>query len=215
MSTGTVKWFNTAKGFGFIQPDDGGSDVFVHISAVEQAGLRALNEGDQVNFEMEQDRRSGKLSAGQLVVTGQGAAPARSGGGGGGGGGFDRPRGGGSGGFGGGGGGFGGGGGGGGFGGGGGGGGFDRPRGGAGGGGGGRPSGDPAGAGSGTVKWFNPTKGFGFIQPDDGGQDVFVHISAVEQAGLRGLNEGQTVGYDLEADRRSGKTSATNLRVTG
>ena len=193
MSSGTVKWFNTAKGFGFIQPDDGGSDVFVHISAVEQAGLRGLNEGDQVAFELEQDRRSGKLSAGQLVVTGQGAAPAR--GGGGGGGGFDRPRGGGGGGFGG-----------------GGGGGFDRPR---GGGGGGRPGGDPAGAGAGTVKWFNPTKGFGFIQPDDGGQDVFVHISAVEQAGLRGLNEGQTVAYDLEADRRSGKTSATNLRVTG
>jgi CspA family cold shock protein len=193
MSSGTVKWFNTAKGFGFIQPDDGGSDVFVHISAVEQAGLRGLNEGDQVSFEMEQDRRSGKLSAGQLVVTGQGAAPARGGGGGGG---FDRPRGGG-------------------FGGGGGGGGFDRaPRGGGGGfGGGGRSAGDPAGAGAGTVKWFNPTKGFGFIQPDDGGQDVFVHISAVEQAGLRGLNEGQTVSYDLEADRRSGKTSATNLRV--
>lgn len=51
MATGTVKWFNTAKGFGFIQPDDGGSDVFVHISAVEQAGLRGLNEGDQVQFE--------------------------------------------------------------------------------------------------------------------------------------------------------------------
>jgi len=191
MASGTVKWFNTAKGFGFIQPDDGGSDVFVHISAVEQAGLRGLNEGDLVNFELEQDRRSGKLSAGQLVVTGQGAAPARSGGGGG----FDRPRGGGYGG--------------------GGGGGFDRPRGGGGfgGGGGGRPAGDPAGTGAGTVKWFNPTKGFGFIQPDDGGQDVFVHISAVEQAGLRGLNEGQQVAYDLEADRRSGKTSATNLRV--
>ena len=71
MASGTVKWFNTAKGFGFIQPDDGGSDVFVHISAVEQAGLRGLNEGDLVNFELEQDRRSGKLSAGQLVVTGQ------------------------------------------------------------------------------------------------------------------------------------------------
>jgi len=100
MASGTVKWFNTAKGFGFIQPDDGGSDVFVHISAVEQAGLRGLNEGDLVNFELEQDRRSGKLSAGQLVVTGHGEAPARSGGGGfdrprGGGGGFDRPRGGG------------------------------------------------------------------------------------------------------------------------
>src|SRR4051794_41888182 len=92
MASGTVKWFNTAKGFGFIQPDDGGSDVFVHISAVEQAGLRGLNEGDLVNFELEQDRRSGKLSAGQLVVTGQGAAPARSGGGGGGG--FGPPRGG-------------------------------------------------------------------------------------------------------------------------
>jgi cold shock protein len=210
MASGTVKWFNTAKGFGFIQPDDGGSDVFVHISAVEQAGLRGLNEGDQVQFEMEQDRRSGKLSAGQLVVTGQGAAPSRGGGGGGG---FDRPR---SGGFGGGGGGdrFGGGGGG--YGG-GGGGGFDRPRGGGGsfGGGGGRSGGDAAGVGAGTVKWFNPTKGFGFIQPDDGGQDVFVHISAVEQAGLRGLNEGQTVAYDLEQDRRSGKTSATNLKVTG
>src|SRR6195256_108838 len=96
MASGTVKWFNTAKGFGFIQPDDGGSDVFVHISAVEQAGLRGLNEGDLVNFELEQDRRSGKLSAGQLVVTGQGPAPARTGGGGGG---FDRPRGGGGGGF--------------------------------------------------------------------------------------------------------------------
>ena len=72
-----------------------------------------------------------------------------------------------------------------------------------------------AGSGSGTVKWFNPTKGFGFIQPEGGGQDVFVHISAVEQAGLRGLNEGQLVAYDLEQDRRSGKTSATNLRVMG
>ena len=65
----------------------------------------------------------------------------------------------------------------------------------------------------GTVKWFNGAKGFGFIQPDDGGSDVFVHISAVEQAGLRGLNEGQAVSYDLEQDRRSGKTSATNLKI--
>jgi CspA family cold shock protein len=190
MATGTVKWFNTAKGFGFIQPDDGGSDVFVHVSAVEQAGLHALNEGDQVQFELEQDRRSGKLSAGQLVVTAQGAAPARRSGGGG----FDRgPRGGG--------GGYG-----------------ERSfdRGGFGGGGGGaRTPGTISGSGSGTVKWFNPTKGFGFIQPEGGGQDVFVHISAVEQAGLRGLNEGQLVAYDLEQDRRSGKTSATNLRVMG
>jgi len=71
------------------------------------------------------------------------------------------------------------------------------------------------GSGAGEVKWFNPTKGFGFIKPDGGGQDIFVHISAVEQAGLSGLNEGQTVNFDLEQDRRSGKTSATNLKVTG
>lgn len=181
MARGTVKWFNSAKGFGFIQPDDGGSDVFVHVSAVEGAGLRGLNDGDIVGYELEQDRRSGKLSAGQLQVLGSGPAPERalrSGG-------FDRPqrsfdrapRS------------------------------FDGPRGGGGG------SREPAGPGSGVVKWFNSTKGFGFIQPNDGGGDVFVHISAVEQAGLRGLNEGQTVSYDLEQDRRTGKTSATNLRV--
>lgn len=65
----------------------------------------------------------------------------------------------------------------------------------------------------GTVKWFNATKGFGFIQPDDGGKDVFVHISAVERAGLSSLNEGQKVSFDIVADRRSGKSSADNLRV--
>jgi CspA family cold shock protein len=68
MSTGTVKWFNGTKGYGFIQPDDGGSDVFVHISAVERAGLRTLNEGQKVTYELEQDRRSGKMSAGNLQV---------------------------------------------------------------------------------------------------------------------------------------------------
>jgi CspA family cold shock protein len=66
---------------------------------------------------------------------------------------------------------------------------------------------------SGTVKWFNNQKGFGFIQPDDGSKDVFVHISAVERAGLNTLNEGQKVSFDLVADRKSGKSSADNLRV--
>ncbi|WP_158671089.1 cold-shock protein [Bradyrhizobium guangdongense] len=65
----------------------------------------------------------------------------------------------------------------------------------------------------GIVKWFNATKGFGFIQPDDGGQDVFVHISAVERAGLSGLAEGQKVSYELQLDRTRGKSSAENLRV--
>jgi CspA family cold shock protein len=66
---------------------------------------------------------------------------------------------------------------------------------------------------TGTVKWFNATKGYGFIQPDDGGKDVFVHISAVEQAGLRELNEGQKVVYEIVADKRTGKSSAGNLRA--
>ena len=193
MASGTVKFFNGNKGFGFISPNNGGEDVFVHISAVERAGLSGLNDGDQVNFEMEQDRRSGRMSATDLVVTGAGdpsersapraPRPDRFGGGGGGGGYGDR------------------------------GGGGDRFGGGAPRGGGGGGQRDSAGSGSGVVKWFNSTKGFGFIQPNDGGGDVFVHISAVEQAGLRGLDEGQAVSYDLEADRRSGKTSATNLRV--
>ena len=69
MATGTVKWFNPTKGFGFIEPQGGGSDVFVHISAVERAGLAGLNEGDKVSYELEQDRKSGKMSAAQLKVT--------------------------------------------------------------------------------------------------------------------------------------------------
>ena len=176
MTTGTVKFFNAAKGFGFIAPDDGAADVFVHASALERAGLSGLNEGDQVSFEVEQDRRSGKLAAVDVQVTGQGAGgrprPAS-----------DRPARGG----------------------------FQRERESSG----GRTPGAVAGSGTGTVKWFNSTKGYGFIQPDGGGADLFVHISAVEQAGLRELRDGQAVSFDVESDRRSGKTSAVNLRVIG
>ncbi len=66
---------------------------------------------------------------------------------------------------------------------------------------------------TGTVKWYNDQKGYGFIQPDSGGKDVFVHATALERAGLRGLAEGQKVSYDVEADRRSGKESAANLKT--
>lgn len=66
---------------------------------------------------------------------------------------------------------------------------------------------------TGTVKWLNTTKGFGFIQPDGGGQDVFVHISAVQRAGLRELQDGQKISYEVVADKRSGKSSAENLKA--
>jgi CspA family cold shock protein len=65
---------------------------------------------------------------------------------------------------------------------------------------------------TGTVKWFNPTKGFGFIQPEDGGKDVFVHISAVERSDLGHLAEGQKVGFEIERDRKTGRESAVSLR---
>ena len=70
MSTGTVKWFNSAKGFGFIQPDDGGKDAFVHISAVERAGLNHLVEGQKIEFDLVSDQRSGKMSAANLKTVG-------------------------------------------------------------------------------------------------------------------------------------------------
>ncbi len=70
MASGTVKWFNTQKGYGFIQPDDGSRDVFVHISAVQRAGLETLRDGQRISYEMATDRRSGKQSADQLRVNG-------------------------------------------------------------------------------------------------------------------------------------------------
>ena len=175
--TGVVKFFNGQKGFGFIVRDDGGEDVFVHISAVEQAGLTGLAEGQPLGFTLVD--RGGRISATELKIDGE-PMPVE-----------DRaprePR---EGGFGG------------------------APRGGAGGFGGApqrQLTGEKA---SGTVKFFNAMKGFGFIQRDDGQPDAFVHISAVERAGMPTLNEGDRLTFELEVDRR-GKYAAVNLQNEG
>lgn len=152
---GVVKFFNPHKGFGFIVRDDGGEDVFVHISAVEQAGLTGLADGQPLEFTLVD--RGGRVSATDLKIDGdplpvEEAAP--------------RDRG--------------------------------PQR---------QLTGEKA---TGTVKFFNATKGFGFITRDDGQPDAFVHISAVERAGMISLNEGDRVEFELEVDRR-GKTAAVNL----
>lgn len=150
---GTVKFFNAQKGFGFVAQEGGGEDVFVHISAVERAGLEGLAEGQELQFNLVD--RGGKVSAQDLQVVGdviavesrQPAAPQRE------------------------------------------------------------LTGERV---TGTVKFFNGTKGFGFLVRDDGQPDAFVHISAVERSGLSNLNEGERYEFDLEVDRR-GKHSAVNL----
>jgi CspA family cold shock protein len=149
---GVVKFFNAHKGFGFIQQEGGGEDVFVHISSVERAGLEGLAEGQELEFNLVD--RGGKISAADLQVVGdviavekRAEAPQRS------------------------------------------------------------LTGEKA---TGTVKFFNGMKGFGFITRDDGQPDAFVHISAVERSGLRSLNEGDRLEFDIEVDRR-GKYSAVNL----
>ena len=166
--TGVVKFFNGQKGFGFIVRDDGGEDVFVHISAVEQAGLTGLAEGQPLGFTLVD--RGGRISATDLKIDGEPMAVQER-----------APR---DGGFGGG----------------------DRgPR------AGGAPQRQLTGEkATGTVKFFNAMKGFGFIQRDDGQPDAFVHISAVERAGMPTLNEGDRLSFEIEVDRR-GKYAAVNL----
>ena len=165
---GVVKFFNSQKGFGFIVREDGGEDVFVHISAVEQAGLTGLADGQPLEFTLVD--RGGRISATDLKIEGD-PLPVQ-----------DRaPR-------------------------------EDRDGGGFG----GERSGGPqrqltGEKASGTVKFFNAMKGFGFISRDDGQPDAFVHISAVERAGMVSLNEGDRLEFELEVDRR-GKTAAVNLQ---
>ncbi len=159
---GQVKFFNPSKGFGFIARDDGGEDVFVHISAVEQAGLQGLASGQPLGFTLVE--RNGKVSAIDLKIEGE-PMPVEE---------FaPRQR-------------------------------EERP-------GGARGRRQLTGERtSGTVKFFNTTKGFGFIARDDGQADAFVHISAVQRAGMAGLEEGDRVAFDIEVDDR-GKFAAVNL----
>ena len=159
---GIVKFFNPQKGFGFIVRDDGGEDVFVHISAVEQAGLTDLADGQPLEFTLVD--RGGRISATNLRIEGEPMAVERSSG--------VAPPGGGQ----------------------------SGPQ--------RQLTGEKA---SGTVKFFNAMKGFGFIQRDDGQPDAFVHISAVERAGIPTLNEGDRLDFELEVDRR-GKYAAVNLQ---
>lgn len=147
---GKVKFFNAQKGFGFIQRDEGGEDVFVHISQVERAGLEGLAEGQELQFNLVD--RGGKVSAADLQIVGDVIAPQAK-----------------------------------------------------------APQRELTGEKAvGTVKFFNTMKGFGFITRDDGKEDAFVHISAVERSGLPGIAEGDRFEFDLEVDRR-GKYSAVNL----
>ena len=159
---GVVKFFNPQKGFGFIVRDDGGEDVFVHISAVEQAGLTDLAEGQPLEFTLVD--RGGRVSATNLRIEGEPMEVQRGGGGAAGSGDRGGPQ---------------------------------RQL-----------TGEKA---TGVVKFFNAMKGFGFIQRDDGQPDAFVHISAVERAGMPTLNEGDRLEFDIEVDRR-GKFAAVNLQ---
>lgn len=164
----TVKWFNPEKGFGFVEMTDGSGDVFLHGNAVSRSGYASVNPGDVLRVRVGQGQKGRHVAEITGVTPGE-APPPRAGGGG-----------------------------------------FGGPRAGGGGFGGPRPP-RPMGAGGprrtpdastavemrGTVKWFNEQKGFGFITPEDGTKDVFVHISAVTRSGLNQLREGDRVSAQV------------------
>ena len=157
-SSGMVKWFNPQKGFGFITPDDGGEDLFVHQSAIYAQGFRTLSENERVEFQVIEDR--GKLKATHVTSPGGGFVAGDSGPGGRGGPGVPTPA--------------------------------KWPA-------GVLPS---EGKQIGTVKWFNSEKGFGFIEPHGGGDDLFVHQSAIHARGFRSLMEVGTTAARVEGRGR-------------
>jgi CspA family cold shock protein len=180
-----VKWFDPVKGFGFATPEDGGEDLFLHASALQQMGVDSIPPGATITCDIGEGKRGPQIAAVTDIDTSTVSdEPPRRGGGGGGGGGYDR---------------------------GGGGGGYDRGGGGAGGGRGAprrfddrpqRDMGPTSGPKMGTVKFFAMDRGFGFIAPDDGGQDVFVHATALTRAGLSFPNEGQKVRFSTRPGKK-------------
>jgi len=172
----TVKWFNAEKGFGFVELEGGGGDAFLHISVLSRVGYQTVSPGATLRVSVSPGQKGPQI-ADVVSVDESTATPGGGGGGGGAGGG-------GGGGYAGGGGGAGGG--------------FDRPR----------PSArQPVDMSTavemrGTVKWFNSEKGFGFVMPDGGGKDVFVHISALNRGGMSGLEPNQTVKMQVADGRR-------------
>ena len=198
----TVKWFNKEKGFGFVELGDGSGDAFLHIRAVEAAGHADLMPGTRLSVTTAQGQKGPQVTSVTSVDTSTAEAPAprrelrpRTGGFGGGGGGYGA---GGGGGYGSGGGGYGGGGGG-------------YGGGGGGAGGGGRFASGPSVEMSGTVKWYDPAKGFGFVSVNDGGKDVFVHRSALSRAGLESLAEGQQVTLAVVDGQKGREAQSINV----
>ena len=149
MTKATVKWFNPAKGFGFVTPTDGSDDAYLHLTVVEQAGYESLPKGTVIDCYLGPGRKGQQVEMiGSVLEMGSESLPSRV---------------------------------------------------------------TPGSTVEGTVKWFNAAKGFGFISPDAGGKDVFVHISAVEKSGLSELQDGQRVSVTVEAGKKGPQTETVKL----
>ncbi|MBU6419024.1 MAG: CspA family cold shock protein [Proteobacteria bacterium] len=169
----TVKWYNSEKGFGFVEMADGSGDVFLHANSLQSAGFQSVTPGSVLQIRVGTNHKGRQVDQ-VISVTEGDAPPPRSGGfgAGGGGGGFDRPR---------------------------------APR-------APRPQASgPAVEMTGIVKWYNATKGFGFISPESGGKDVFVHATALEAAGISPLQEGQSVRMSVVQGSKGPEVSTINV----
>ncbi len=174
----TVKWYNSEKGFGFVEMSDGTGDVFLHANSLQNAGFQAVTPGAILTIRVGQGQKGRQVDQVISVTEGE-APPPRTGGfgagprdGGGGAGGFDRPR-------------------------------TPRPA--------RQQASGPAVEMDGIVKWYNATKGFGFISPQSGGKDVFVHATALEAAGLQPLQEGQTVKMSVVQGAKGPEVSSISV----